>query len=449
MKYTAHLLCALFVGAIAVGGCADATTDPPAGETTPSSFEQLQTRVLTKSCATAGCHVAGSAMAAQSGLVLEASVAHANLVGVAPKNEAALADGLLRVKPGSPDSSFLLIKLKDLSTHPGYGARMPLGADHLSDGQIEFIRQWIAAGAPSTGVVADAGLLADSSHGHDEVFTPLAPPSPGEGFQITTGLFDVAPNFERELFIYRRVGNTEPVYINRIETKMRPGSHHLVLYTLPANTPSRIVPALDQIRDIRALDGSMLEQNMQPMGYHLFFSGAMTPHETYNFPAGVALKVPANVAIDMNSHYVNITGSPRPGEAFANFYTVDSAEVQHVARPLFLNYDEFSLPPQQRTTVTRTFRMPARRSIFLLNSHVHKRGERYVIKISGGARNGEIVYTSTDWEHPPVKVFDPPIVLNAGEGLTSEVTYYNETSRTIQFGLTSEDEMDIIYAYYY
>jgi hypothetical protein len=42
-----------------------------------------------------------------------------------------------------------------------------------------------------------------------------------------------------------------------------------------------------------------------------------------------------------------------------------------------------------------------------------------------------------------------PIVLNAGEGLTSEITYYNETDRAISFGLTSEDEMGIIFGYYY
>jgi hypothetical protein len=448
MKHSIRLLCALLIGAATLGSCTDSTTDPP--DTAPkSSFDELQTNVLAKSCAISGCHVTGSAMAAQSGLVLEASVAHANLVGVVPTNTAAKSDGLLRVAPGSPDSSFLFIKITDPSHHAGYGAHMPLGADPLSARQIEFIRQWIVAGAPKTGVVADASLLADTSHGHESVFTPLAPPAPGTGFQISTGLFDVAPNFERELFIYRRVGNTTPVYINRIETLMRPGSHHLVLYTFPSSTPAGIIPETDRIRDIRAANGSMIDANMQAMGYHLFFAGAMTPHESYTFPPGVALRVPANIAIDMNSHYVNATGATRQGEAFANFYTVDSSEVQHVAKPLFLSYDDFMLPPGARTTVTNTFRFGSRRSITLLSAHMHKRGERFVIRIFGGARNGEVIYESTNWEHPPIKVFSEPLVLNAGEGLTSEVTYNNETNRRITFGLTSEDEMDIIFAYYF
>ncbi len=48
-----------------------------------------------------------------------------------------------------------------------------------------------------------------------------------------------------------------------------------------------------------------------------------------------------------------------------------------------------------------------------------------------------------------IKVFAQPLVLQPGEGLTSEVTYNNTTASQISFGLTSEDEMDIIFGYYY
>jgi hypothetical protein len=446
---TSSLYLSAIVAAAVLASCGDSTTEP-SPQTSASSYEQLQAKVLSKSCATSGCHVAGSQMAAESGLVLEPSVAYANLVGVAPKNPAAKENGLLRVMPGSPDSSFLFIKVTDPGHHAGYGSRMPLGGDRLTNGQIEFIRQWIAAGAPKTGVVADAALLDDTTRPAEEVFVPLAPPAPGAGFQVTTGLFDVAPHFERELFIYRNVGNTDTIYVNRMETKMRAGSHHLVLYSLPSSTPSRIVPQLDEYRDIRNPDGSTNRSTFDAMGYHQFVGGAMSPYQDYSFPPGVALAVPPGMKIDLNSHYVNATSHVMKGEAYANFFTVDRSQVQKIARPLFLNHDQFSLPPGQRTTVTKTFTMPRTRTIFLLTGHMHKRGERFVVRIAGGARNGEVVYESTDWAHPPVAIFnDNPIVLNAGEGLTSETTYYNETSTPIVFGLTSEDEMDIIFAYYY
>jgi hypothetical protein len=85
----------------------------------------------------------------------------------------------------------------------------------------------------------------------------------------------------------------------------------------------------------------------------------------------------------------------------------------------------------------------------MLTSHFHKLGQKFVIKIAGGTRNGEIVYTNNDWEHPLLKSFSTPIVLQPGEGLTSEVTYTNNTSKTVGFGLTSEDEMNIIFGYWY
>ncbi len=85
----------------------------------------------------------------------------------------------------------------------------------------------------------------------------------------------------------------------------------------------------------------------------------------------------------------------------------------------------------------------------LLTSHTHARGQRFVIRISGGPRHGEVVYETTNWEHPEIKMFTPPLILQRGEGLTSVITYNNTTSRTICFGLTSEDEMGIIFGYYY
>jgi hypothetical protein len=67
----------------------------------------------------------------------------------------------------------------------------------------------------------------------------------------------------------------------------------------------------------------------------------------------------------------------------------------------------------------------------------------------GGSRNGEVIYENSDWAHPKVINYDSPILLQAGQGLTSVVTYVNDTAKDISFGLTSEDEMNIIFGYYY
>ena len=78
--------------------------------------------------------------------------------------------------------------------HPQYGEIMPLGMDFLTNGQLEFIRQWIVAGAPETGVVADSLLLQDSVRFVDALFEPLQPPEVGVQYHIGPCLLYTSPS---------------------------------------------------------------------------------------------------------------------------------------------------------------------------------------------------------------------------------------------------------------
>jgi len=71
------------------------------------------------------------------------------LVGVPAANEAARTAGLLRVAPGDPDHSYLLLKLEG-TLAAGEGVPMPLVGGPLPASAIDTIRRWIAAGAPET-----------------------------------------------------------------------------------------------------------------------------------------------------------------------------------------------------------------------------------------------------------------------------------------------------------
>jgi hypothetical protein len=429
--------------------CGEGATDV----TAVSSFNRIQ-EVFDAQCVS--CHAEGNPYAVESGLVLTRDRSWSELVGVQPTNTAARADGLLRVRPNDPGKSLLFHKLRwDAGHHTAsYGSPMPLGGEPPYNGEVEFIRRWIDAGAPRTGEVVDVSVLEDRTRPATD-FYPLPPPA--KGFQLRVEPFTVAPNFERELFVYRTVGNSEEVFVNRIETRMRLNSHHLLLYTF-SGIPSPLLPAPGAVRDIRNVDGSLNVANMVAMAYHVFFGGAMTPTSDYRFPPGVALRLPPNAALDLNSHYVNRTAHPIVGEAYANLHTVDRSEVVHVARTLNLSNTGFTLPARQRTTVTTTFlagssALPVgsddRVRIPTLTSHMHELGERFVIRITGGPRDGEVVYTNTDWSHPEMVTFSPAITLRRGEGLTSVVTYNNTRDTTVRFGLTSRDEMNIIFGYAY
>ena len=425
-------------------GSTDATTP-----TALASFDLIQQKILTPSCATSGCHASEKdATFAQHGLVLADGVAYQNLVGVDPKNSAALADGLKRVKAFASLESLLYHKLNiSASHHSGkqYGNPMPLGGATLSDGQIEFVRRWIEAGAPKTGSVADAALLDDKTV-TTAAYEALPAPAAGTGFQMAVPSFDIQPNFERELFTRRAVGNTQDVYVNRYETKMRSGSHHFVAYSFRDKS---FLPNMNDIRDLRNSDNSLNLLTAISMSNHVYLAGSQAQYQDYSFPEGAALLIPAGTTLDLNSHFVNKTTAVMKGEAQINLYTVDKSKVQIVVQTLDLGNTNLTLPANNRVTLTKSFTFDKARKILTLTSHMHKLGEKFVIKIKGGTRDGEVVYTSTDWEHPDIITYKTPIALNKGEGLTSEITYNNTTTKTVNFGLTSDDEMGIIFGYYY
>lgn len=450
MKRSDLISAVLCAALCACGG--DSSTGTNAAPDDASTFGQLQASVFAKSCAVSGCHVSASA-AESGGLTLTSDVAYANLINAMPTNLGARQDGLRRVVPFKPDSSLLYQKVVlAAGTHiADYGNTMPVGAPPLSQGQVDFIRKWIEAGAPKSGEVADASLLRSTTPQAAARFVPLTPPAAGQGIQLKVDSFNVQPSFERELFVYRPLGNASDIYVNRIQTSMRPLSHHFVLYSVdPTMAPGwPCTPTANTVRDIRNPDGSMNLLNMIPMACHVFVGGSMNPTSDYSFPAGVALRLPASMSIDLNVHYVNRTTGPIPGEAQANLYTIPVAQVQKVAHTLNWGNTGISLPAGQTTTLEKTFTVSQPTTIFMLTSHMHAMGTRFQIQVVGGARDGQLVYESTDWEHPAMLTLAQPIVLQAGQGLKSVITWNNTTNRVVTFGLQSTDEMGIIFGYYY
>ena len=414
-------------------------------------FDIIQEQILTQTCATAGCHASSSDPSfAQHGLILAAGQSYDQLVDQAPMNAAAVASNYKLVRPGDAETSFLYHKITCVASHHpvtgNFGSQMPLGGQVLSKGQVEFIRRWINAGASKTSSSIDDNVLKDSS-ACQVAIQPLDPPAAGTGFQLTINPFEIPKNFEREVFVRKNTPNTDTVFVNRLQLRGASNSHHFVLYGFRSLIG---LPAVDQMRDLRdPVTGVLNQTTLQQMQNHVFMGGGTDVNTDVTLPAGVALKIAPATAVDLNAHYFNRTNFVLTGQNYLNMYTVPRASVQYEAKTLDLNNFDINIPPYTRRTFTKTFTFNTVTRVVMLTSHFHKLGETFVIKIAGGSRNGEVVYSNTDWEHPLVKSFATPIVLQPGEGLTSVVTYYNSSSLGVGFGFTSQDEMNIIFGYYY
>ena len=423
-----------------------------------STWGIIRDRILGPNCA--GCHSDGTAFARQSKLILTPDAAYGQLVNRKPANTYALEDGLELVGTkglASLGKSFLWEKINTAEEqhfyddHPGYGSLMPLGADPLTDGELKFILQWILEGAPEHGVVAKVADLANLERYAPPPFTPLD--KPDSGIQLHVGPFEVPANFEREFFMYKELNNNKPVYVNRVQIEMRSGSHHFLAYLLDSSSPffpftkQLFVP--NKLRDLHLSNGEDDPLVLATMAFHDFFAGTQTPRFDYEFPDGVALKLPAQTGLDLNTHYVNRTGDPSTGEVYMNLHTIDKAAVKHEAKIINMNNTDIELPPNRETTVTADFRAPETMNIFQLFSHSHEKTIEFRVEIAGGKRDGELLYISYDWEHPPVMKFDPPLVVKRGEKIRLKTTYNNWTDETINFGLRSTDEMMILFGAYY
>ena len=441
------------------------------GQTVPnenSTYHDIQEYVFDKSCASSSCH---AAPANSRGLSLEYEFSYDALIGVVPQNPAAAAAGMKLVDPGNPDNSFLLTKLIGPES-ADQGSRMPFGGGMIHNGKIEAIRTWIEAGAPQTGKVAgigDLGVLRDP----DDTFAPPAPPPPGQGYQLYLPPFKIEPGTEREVYYATQIKdeNGNPVegdiFINKVEIFYPAGSHHFIVYRLTEEGLANgiqergIIPGIgvnpeDQFRELDTDDPLVLGN----FGVdRLFVVGTQTDDTLFQFPEGVGLRMPGDTVYDLNSHYINLLGDETlHGETYVNIYTIPEEEVKYEAVEIFVSNRSINVPPNQTRIAKLTWYVEdelERRGhdpsteiyVFLLTSHMHRHGELFEIFQKS---TGDLLHRSIAYDDAPIDLFNPVLRLDADDGLHFECTHNNyDTNEPLEFGLTSEDEMCIIFGYYY
>jgi hypothetical protein len=120
-----------------------------------------------------------------------------------------------------------------------------------------------------------------------------------------------------------------------------------------------------------------------------------------------------------------------------------------VAVPGNFSNEDLYLPPNQVTTVERTFTFLEQRHLLQIWAHAHEHMTEFRIEGVGGAHGGELLYWTNDWQHPPLLHLDPPITFEAGDRVKLATTYHNQTDHPIQFGLLSSDEMQFMFYMYF
>jgi hypothetical protein len=232
---------------------------------------------------------------------------------------------------------------------------------------------------------------------------------------ITLAPFTIDPG--AEVFMCQNFDNPfggVDAAIQRTESNMTKGSHHLHLF----------YGASDASRNLAPCSG---------LEFHPLIHGSQEPHAISQYPAGMATKLQGGMAVRFQVHYLNTTTAPLPVQAAVSLTTVDPTTVDKWVAQLYMNRIGLSVPPGNNQTVTTTCTIPTSFGpIGLIGgvSHMHKWATHFVANTSTGVK----LYDTTQWDEPVATPYDPPVLLNPGDKITWTCTYNNDSGRTLTFG---------------
>lgn len=437
-----------------------------------STFEGIYS-IFQANC-TVGCH-SGTSPSANLNLKENGDMAavYNNIVGVNPVNPTAVSKGFKLIDPGYPERSFLLRKCSTQEWDSAYdleiseGNNMPDGPSVLNKQDIELIRQWINYGSPETGQVVDPQLLFDyyNGLGMPRIEVPPSPQDEGlTGYQIHMGPFFLPPLSEVEYRWKYDIQEPDSLEVYRTNSFFNDESHHFILYKYSEGIPTNNIA--EGYRLVGEGDFFSLDQD-QVTAWQDPYDNAL--------PTGTAYKWQANTVLDNNYHILNYeSDSVLPAEAYINVYTqpIGTANAEMLSTLIPINAFEQLLGTGQvgqdliipndgqEHTFNYTLAIPVAIPdwhVWNIWAHTHARGTDYDVYLrNANGSKGEQIYEgfydptytfntgSYDWEHPPVRVFDPLLQIDMSKGFIQEAKYVNNTSDTLRWGLTTADEMMLI-----
>jgi hypothetical protein len=261
---------------------------------------------------------------------------------------------------------------------------------------------------------------------------------------VSIGPITLQAGQETTVCITKRLGNANALDITKMHTTLAPGSHHMIFYRSNDTTESPNPTSCQPFQGI--IQGTV----------PLFI--AESPDSVLNFPQGVAYSLPANTMYRLEAHYINTTQQVLQGMGTVELYTnTNPATITDHANLTFMGNAQISIPAGRTCelpcggTPTPTFHaLSAGTKVFGVTTHEHHLGIDAWVELTTGANvSGTMLVDNPDWNNPLLKLFDPPLEIQAGQGLRFNCKYQNDTNATVSFGESATEEMCFIWAYYY
>jgi hypothetical protein len=286
---------------------------------------------------------------------------------------------------------------------------------------------FLASACGSNTPVAPTGPLVD-----DPQMVPAAGPDEVEFLMPET---TVAAHSEMMTCAYLEP-TTDDLYVKRLTSYQGKFGHHFVLF----KTLSRVRPGT-----VQPCNTGLDMENMIPILSSVNFGLA-------DFPAGLAVRVPANTQLVLQQHIVNTGSRDVVSHDVMHVTKVAASDVKSIAAFYGLSDVNFSIPTHSMQTLTFDCAVPQEMNVLLMGPHMHEWGTSF--QATAGPHGGTLmpVLDIPAWkvemrDNPPAKQFpvDAPLHLVQGDVVRTSCTFINTTDGALEF----PKEMCATYGYYY
>jgi hypothetical protein len=259
-------------------------------------------------------------------------------------------------------------------------------------------------------------------------------PPPEQGFQILTPDIEIGPSEEVTYCYFTTVPIEQAAGVARWESRMTPGSHHLILYF--TSSLGRPEGTLTEACDISS----------GGLDVPVWVYASQKPESRSPMPAGVGMDVAARQPAVVQMHYLNTSDQALVASVAINGHTYGPGESYLEAAPYITFNTEISVPPGQSSSVSGSCPVDGEANFFTLSTHSHR------FSTQTRVRDGQaMVVESDNWEDPEAREWPgEPFFHFASGTLTYECEYFNFTDQTVNTGDSAEtDEMCMAVGYFF
>jgi hypothetical protein len=261
----------------------------------------------------------------------------------------------------------------------------------------------------SSGPVSDAGGIMTSRDGgptDEEVDSTETKTLTMDSFSVPAG---------GEVYYCQNFANPwgEQVDIKTYSLDMSTGSHHMFAFYLN-----------------NAADAPVTQCPNGGLTFGAFTFTSQSPTLVQTYPATVGATLPQGTGFQLMVHYLNTSAAPITTHVTLTMDIAKKGVVTNHAGVLFLNNLLVSAPANKMTTSTSSYSLTQNINVLSTDSHMHKQATNFV-----ATAGGQTLFTTTEWQEPPAKVFATPLKLASGTNISWSCTYYNTLQpTTLTFG---------------